>query len=78
MVRWLKEYIGMQGKRKKMFSVSRTQGSISLREESTQPTENLFRLYQRATDRSYPAHNGTPKIGLWVTVNRRVQNDKNE
>lgn len=30
-------------KKKKKFSVSSTQGSISLLEESTQPTENLFR-----------------------------------
>lgn len=32
----------MQGK--KMFSVSRTQGSISLLEESTQPTESVQTL----------------------------------
>lgn len=41
MVRWLK---GWRYAGKKMFSVSRTQGSISLLEESTQPTESVQTL----------------------------------
>lgn len=49
---------------KKMFSVSSTQGSISLLEESTQPKESLLRRCSHATDRSYPAHNGMLEIGL--------------
>lgn len=44
MVRWLKGWRYAGKKEKKMFSVSRTQGSISLLEESTQPTESVQTL----------------------------------
>lgn len=67
-----------------MFSVSRTQGSISLLEESTQPTESvqtLLTCYRQVVSR--PQWHAED----WIVGNseqagtggyRRVQNDKNE